>query len=182
MRGCLGRAPADRLAPWSPDQAAGERLSPRKNPSAPSLCSTSGPKSRSPRRADLQLRTSALQGAVSDRGGPVRQRVAVGDLRDGQPSPHGQPGRTRRRKGDANASGCTAEQMSWTTPENSGSGRVRAPPPSVGWASITRTERPARAQMTAAARPLGPLPTTVTSTPANLPLATPSFKPISLAG
>ena len=36
-----------------------------------------------PRGADLQLRTSALQVVISDRGGPVRQRVPVGDLWDG---------------------------------------------------------------------------------------------------
>ena len=41
---------------------------------------------------------------------------------------------------------------------------MRAPPPNVGWASTTCTFSPARAQITAAASPLGPLPTTVTST------------------
>ena len=44
-----------------------------------------------------------------------------------------------------------------------GSAAVRAPPPNVGWASTTCTDSPARAQMTAAVNPLGPLPTTVTS-------------------
>ena len=59
--------------------------------------------------------------------------------------------------------------MSWLTPLNSGSGRVRAPPPAVGCASITRTDRPALAQITAAANPFGPLPTTVTSTLESFP-------------
>jgi hypothetical protein len=85
------------------------------------------------------------------------------------------------RKGDASASGCTAEQMSWETPLNSGSGSVRAPPPRVGCASKTCTDRPARAQMTAAANPLGPLPTTVTSTLAILPPTTRLLQPIRLA-
>ena len=68
------------------------------------------------------------------------------------------------KKGDATPSGCTAEQTSCKTPGYSGSGAVRAPPPGVCWPSMTRTDSPARAQMTAAASPLGPLPTTVTST------------------
>ena len=75
------------------------------------------------------------------------------------------------KNGDASASGWTAEQMSWLTPGNSGSGKVRAPPPGVGCASITRTDNPARAQMTAADKPLGPLPTIVTSTPISTPHA-----------
>src|SRR5579872_3808908 len=55
-----------------------------------------------------------------------------------------------------------AEQTSWTKP-----GRVssieREPPPMVSLASYTRTERPARAIVMAAARPFGPAPTTIAS-------------------
>ena len=46
---------------------------------------------------------------------------------------------------------------------------------------MTRTDNPARAQMTAAVSPLGPLPTTVTSTLVFLPPTTPSLQPITLA-
>lgn len=57
---------------------------------------------------------------------------------------------------------CTAEQMSWTKP-----GRVRAAervaPPIVASASYTRTDRPARASVMAAARPFGPEPMTIAS-------------------
>src|SRR5690606_23572651 len=69
-----------------------------------------------------------------------------------------------RRKGEAHAIGCTAEQRSKArSAESSGSRTVRAPPPIVGCASSTRTPRPARASVTAAARPLGPEPTTTAS-------------------
>ncbi|COW73181.1 Uncharacterised protein [Mycobacterium tuberculosis] len=68
------------------------------------------------------------------------------------------------KNGDAKASGCTAEHTSCKTSGNSKSAALRAPPPKVAWASTTCTFRPARAQMTAVASPLGPLPTTVTST------------------
>src|SRR5215813_12145936 len=55
-----------------------------------------------------------------------------------------------------------AEQISCTKP-----GNVRAdermPPPRVWCASITSTEHPARARVMAAARPLGPEPTTTAS-------------------
>src|SRR6476469_638658 len=57
-------------------------------------------------------------------------------------------------------------------PENSGSTPVRAPPPAVDCASSTRTDNPALAQLTAAASPLGPLPTTVTSVSVVIPLLT----------
>ncbi len=67
------------------------------------------------------------------------------------------------KKGLAIASGWTAEQMSLTIPGASPRSRVREPPPIVGWASRTSTESPARAMVTAAARPLGPDPTTTTS-------------------
>src|SRR2546421_7427859 len=55
-----------------------------------------------------------------------------------------------------------AEQTSCTKP-----GRVssieREPPPMVSLASRTSTERPARANVIAAASPLGPAPTTIAS-------------------
>src|SRR5579859_5295871 len=69
---------------------------------------------------------------------------------------------TDRRNGEPTASGRTAAQTSWTNP---GSVRAsdRVPPPAVGSASWTTTERPAFARVIAAARPLGPEPTTTAS-------------------
>src|SRR5262245_18807202 len=55
-----------------------------------------------------------------------------------------------------------AEQMSWVNPGSVNSAE-RAPPPIVGSASMTRTERCARAIVMAAARPLGPEPMTMAS-------------------
>src|SRR5262249_24673832 len=126
----------------------------------------------------VEFGARALDVAVADRRRAVRQGAGVGDLGDRQLHPAGlqvvgreerrrQPPRADRRT----AGGWTAEQMSTLTPGYSGSGRVRAPPPAVGWASMTRTDSPARAQMTAADNPLGPLPTIVTSTPISTPHA-----------
>ena len=55
-----------------------------------------------------------------------------------------------------------AEQKSWTKP-GSVSSTDRVPPPTVPAASTSRTERPACARVMAAARPLGPAPTTMAS-------------------
>src|SRR5262249_21542477 len=67
-----------------------------------------------------------------------------------------------RKNGDRIAIGWTAEQRSCRKP-----GRVsaaeRVPPPISSRASSTSTEQPARASWTAAARPLGPAPTTTAS-------------------
>ncbi len=81
----------------------------------------------------------------------------------------GRPGGRAAKKGEATASGCIAEHTSWTKP-----GRVsssdRVPPPARSAASSTTTEQLARASVTAAARPLGPAPTTTaSSTPRSLP-------------
>jgi len=58
--------------------------------------------------------------------------------------------------------GCTAEQTSCVKP-----GRVssadRKPPPAEDLASAMRTVNPSRCKVMAAARPLGPLPTTTIS-------------------
>src|SRR5438105_2436296 len=64
--------------------------------------------------------------------------------------------------GDATASGCTAEQMSWTKPGNVSSAD-RAPPPMVGSASNTNMAQPCWASVIAAAKPLGPEPITMAS-------------------
>ena len=126
---------------------------------------TSGPSSRRQDVAVVEFGAGARQVAVADRGRPVRQRVGVGDVRHRQLHAAGGAGRTRRRTATPAPAGAPPSRCRAGTPGNSGSGAVRAPPPAVGWASMTCTDRPARAQMTAAARPLGPLPTTVTSTP-----------------
>src|SRR3712207_5692731 len=55
-----------------------------------------------------------------------------------------------------------AEPTSWTKPGNV-SCAERVPPPTMASASSTSTERPFRANSTAAARPLGPEPTTTAS-------------------
>ena len=69
---------------------------------------------------------------------------------------------TDRKNGEATASGWIAEQRSWTNP-GSVSSSLRQPPPIACSASTTSTERPARARQIAAARPLGPEPTTIAS-------------------
>ena len=71
--------------------------------------------------------------------------------------------RSRSRKnGEAVDVPWTAEQMSWTNPGRVSSA-LRIPPPTVGCASYTTTERPARARVIAAASPFGPDPTTIAS-------------------
>ena len=67
-----------------------------------------------------------------------------------------------RRKGETTPIGWMAEQTSCKNPGNVSSA-VRAPPPIVSFASITRTPRPAWARRIAAASPLGPEPTTIAS-------------------
>src|ERR1700676_3259514 len=59
--------------------------------------------------------------------------------------------------------GWAVEQTSWRKPGRV-SASVRHPPPTESDPSTTVTERPAAARVTAAARPLGPDPTTTTST------------------
>ena len=71
-------------------------------------------------------------------------------------------GSKRRKNGDASASGCAAEHTSCRKP-GSVSSSVRQPPPGVAAPSITCTRSPAAARVTAAARPFGPLPTTIAS-------------------
>src|SRR6476619_1260892 len=63
------------------------------------------------------------------------------------------------RYGEATPSGCTAEQTSCSSP-GSVSSLVRAPPPGLSAPSSTVTFTPCPANRTAAARPLGPEPTT----------------------
>src|SRR5690606_14913688 len=58
--------------------------------------------------------------------------------------------------------GCAAEQGSWRKPGRVSSS-VRAPPPTVPFASNSATEKPRRASSTAAGRPFGPAPTTTAS-------------------
>ncbi len=67
-----------------------------------------------------------------------------------------------RKNGEAAASGCTAEHTSCVTPGIVSSADM-APPPARSAASITSTERPARAMVIAAASPFGPAPTTTAS-------------------
>src|SRR5918997_2142710 len=66
------------------------------------------------------------------------------------------------KNGEALASGWIAEQTSWTKPFRVSSAE-RTPPPTVSSASRTRTDRPSRARVIAAARPFGPEPTTTAS-------------------
>src|SRR6266540_3755972 len=66
------------------------------------------------------------------------------------------------KNGDSAAMGWIAEQTSCTKP-GSVSSAERAPPPISSFASYTATEWPARAIWMAAARPLGPAPTTTAS-------------------
>src|SRR5438552_11845617 len=67
-----------------------------------------------------------------------------------------------RRKGDAAAVACTAEQTSCTKPGRVSSADLQ-PPPTVRSASKTVTFHPACASAIAAARPFGPEPITIAS-------------------
>ncbi len=69
---------------------------------------------------------------------------------------------SRRKKGEAAASGWIAEQRSWRKP-GSVSGSVVSPPPISAARSRTSTRTPASARLSAAASPFGPEPTTTAS-------------------
>ena len=98
------------------------------------------------------------------RGGARRRRA------DGRRPPRGeQLDATSReiespKKGEAASSGCTAEQTSWWNPGRVSSCGAAPPAGRRPRPRITSTTRPARASVTAAARPLGPEPTTTAST------------------
>src|SRR5271156_4701441 len=83
------------------------------------------------------------------------------------------------KKGDATASGCTADPKSCTKP-----GRVsaadRVAPPATELASRTSTEKPARARTMAAAKPFGPAPTIVAVGGTDLSVMTPSDNTVTL--
>ena len=65
----------------------------------------------------------------------------------------------RRENAESTASGWNPEHSSCSSPGSVYS-PLRVPPPIVGAASSTRTSTPSAARVTAAASPLGPLPTT----------------------
>ncbi len=182
-RAALRAAPAGRCAPWSRDPVAANACRRGRSPARRRRVRSAARSSRrhdAPSSSSAQVRSSD---AVRHRGGPARQRVGVRHLRRRQAALRARPDRTRRRTVRPAPSGCTAEQMSWQHAGELRVGRAAGAAARVGWASTTRTDRPARAQMTAAARPLGPLPTTVTSTSANRPPTTRAIRqPIRLAG
>ena len=155
IRSPAGRWPGCRGATTACRRGADRPRRRRCAPAARAACATT-------RRPAGRRRCARDRGRRSPRAGPAagwRRRSPA------PPTPTPRAARSNSAKnGEASASGWIAEQMSCRTPVNSGSGTVRAPPPNVGWASSTCTASPARAQMTAAANPLGPLPTTVTST------------------
>ena len=165
-----------------PARASAGSVAIRRAPPATSRASTACRRAATPLCLWRRLSSAPADraGAARTRRAPVPHRCA----RDpGRRSPPGGPaagwhrrspappvarrvraGRTPRKTATPAPRGEPPTHTSCKTPGESGSGAVRAPPPKVGWASTTCTFRPARAQMTAAVSPLGPLPTTVTST------------------
>ena len=77
-----------------------------------------------------------------------------------------------RNAGELTPIGWMAEHVSWRKP-GSVSSAVRAPPPAVGAASNTATDRPAAAIVAAAVRPFGPDPMTTASSSATGPVSSP---------
>src|SRR5699024_6986971 len=78
------------------------------------------------------------------------------------------------KKGLPAARASAAEHRPWVMPGASPRSTVRAPPPMSGCDSRTVTASPARARVTAEARPLGPLPPTTAATPPPRPPVTPT--------
>jgi hypothetical protein len=119
----------------------------------------------------FQSGAGAFEILVGDRRRAARQRVGVGDLRYRQPDPAGrqvelgEERRRQRQRVDGRAD----------VVAHLGELRVgRGPGTAQGGLGLrTCTASPARAHVTAAESPLGPLPTTVTSIP--------QFKPITLS-
>ncbi len=158
------RPRADRM-PCQPNRASGtERCGGRRGASMPSSSRSqlaasgpmsfayAGPSAPSPAAVSAIERWSRM--AVPSSSGCARG--ASGWIHWRPKSPSGND----RKNGDATARGWMAEQISCTKP-GSVSVPDRVPPPIVSAASMTVTERPARARVTAAARPLGPDPTTM---------------------
>ncbi len=130
---------------------------------SPSVSPASGPSSRRYARLSSRPKDAAVSStprcAATTRSSPRGCANGTAGWRRRAPcvsSPK------RRKKGDAAAIGCAAEQTSWRNP-GSVSSSVRQPPPILWAASSTRTDSPAAARTTAAARPLGPAPTTSAS-------------------
>ena len=117
-----------------------------------------------------QRRRGLVDRSVQHGGSAAVERVGERDL--GLEPPRGRGVRAAASTGTATRrpSGCTAEQTSWTNPGRVSSAE-RVPPPTVSAPSTTSTERPAWARVMAAARPLGPAPTTTASYGCSRPLS-----------
>ena len=152
-----------------------DRLSPTRNATTSSPRATSGPHQVPPGLAIAEFGAGALEIPVADRGAAAGQQVGVGDLRHHQLDAAARRSNSAK-KGDASASGMD-RRADRDEPHRTRGREGACPPPRVGCASRTWTFRVARAQTTAAASPLGPLPTTVTSIAPSLPRLPPSYWP-----
>ncbi len=108
-----------------------DRLSPSSRATTSSERSTSGPSRRrneAPPSNSAQVRSRSRYAMAAGRpGNGLAYEIS------GTANCTPRAGRSNSMKnGDASANGCTAEQMSCTTPAESGSVAVRAPPPNVG--------------------------------------------------
>ena len=171
-RGALGQQP--RRRPAAPRGCDGgiDRLSPSSRADHAVACPPTADRAAAARtrRRRVRHRCGRCRGSRSRRGGPAA------DWRRRSPVPpahaaRGQVELREERRRQCQRVHRRADVVA-TPPGTRGPAAVRAPPPAVGWASMTCTCRPALAQMTAAVRPLGPLPTTVTSTLLILPPTT----------
>ena len=102
-----------------------------------------------------------VDGALDDRRRPVVERMREGQV-GVDPIETVLSQRQRPEKGEPAPRGWMAEQTSWRKP-GSVSSSLLNPPPMESAPSRTSTLRPARARVSAAARPLGPEPTTTAS-------------------
>ena len=147
--GCRGSRSGASSSAMSASASRDERLD------QPAIGPAVGPPSAVGGRLDE--RSSSDRRAVVERVRERRRRV--------RPTPgRAPPAAARGRTARPAASGCTAEQTSWTKPGRVSSAE-RQPPPTVSARLEHRTDRPARARVMAAARPFGPAPTTTASRP-----------------
>lgn len=136
-----------------------ERLSPSTNSTAGTGHPRTGPPGAATTlRARVRRTCGRARGRPPRRAGPAG--VGVRDLRVVSVRRSANP--NAWKNGEANANGWIAEQTSWDTRRTRGRAAFGHRRQACS-ASNTRTVRPARAQVTAAASPLGPLPTTVMS-------------------
>ena len=155
-RGALRQHPQARRAPPSAGPAGATACRRATGRRTPSSWSASGPSSRrhdAPSSSSAQVRVEV---AVGDRRRPVR----AADWRRRSPAPptarRARAGRTRRRTATPAPAGAPPSRCRGARRGTRGRAAVRAPPPAVGWASTTRTDKPGPGADDGSGQPVGP--------------------------